>query len=603
MVRFFLPSTWQELLLEEDRNLAHRQDEIVKEEEELEKKRKLSPDDQRRRDEKWKVLEDQRTELESEMQKHRAQGLQEIARRVSKDRVRGIFDKDVLVYENERVVLLVDGAIQRILGPGVYTVGGLMRDVKTGAILSKIKLGHSESVDVIFVNLADMDIRWGFPQELWTQDGLKVGAHGIIRMKISEPDIPKLFANMMDMTAQRIRVEDLRGRIGLELLGSVIAPVMKSYKIDDLWGNKAVIEDCYNGIETDMRKTLSRWGFELIQITINYNFPEVWLKRKESMATRPLQLAEQIDESIKYRDEFWRASFVAEQGREALTKQFAHESNLTDIQYGHETDVAKQRNEQESRLLDLKNQGDVKQQEIANQELDLTKAQKRQEFEMARDRGEFEQGLSYKQQLDKANLDRENARAQLQQSTNTARVQLEETQRDGQHRRNLETVRAEHEGRAQTLQVLAQSGSADAIAKGLEMDTLRTIAERGGTAEAAEAIRSRYSLQTHEDSESKAYKVATDLFNVAKPAPASQTTTTVAPPKDEDEVDVTVKKVAANAGALTSPSPSRVQPATQTGQSFAMSRGKVEASGKTCPHCNASNLAIAKFCTVCGLKI
>jgi len=674
-----LPSTWQELLLEEDRSLARRQEEIAKEERELEKKKKLSPDEQHRHDERWRALEDQRKELYAESLKNRAQGLQEIARKVSKDRIRGIFDKDILVSENERVLLLVDGSIQQILGPGVHRVGGLARDIKTGAILSKIKLGRAESVDVVFVNLSDIDIKWGFGPELRTQDEFKLGAHGIIRLKINEPDVAKLFANMMDMTAQRIRVEDLKNRIGLELLGSVIAPVTKSYKIDDLWANKMVVEDCYNGIETEMRKTLSRWGFEIVQFTIDYNFPEGWLKQKEEAVARPIRLAadlaRNIDEKIKYPNEYWRAEFVAERDKELLKKQFAHESELLDKRYGQESDLldTKQRQEQnllalqqqhdanlhemqagqEERLLGKKQQSELKQQDLdlmqrdqdlrvlgkkhegelkqqditiqdyeftlqqKREDFDLTAKQKRHDFEITTDRSDFEQGIDYKRQLDKLNLDRETGVVQLKQTTDTAAVQLAELQKEGDSRRRVEMVRAEHEGRAQTLQVLASSGSADAIAKGLEADTLRRIAELGGTAEAADAIKSKYTLETHEDAEAKAYKQAIDLFNVAKPPPPPGPPGVVRSKKDEedderdiDEVDVTVKEapppvpapapVSASIPPLSAPSAKAVAAVQNpTVPSYSVRTS----SGKNCPSCNTLNLEVAKYCTVCGEKL
>ena len=559
-----MPSTWQELLLEEDRELARKQDALEDEIRELTKEKKLKPDEQRWRDEKWKGLEEQRTELNSELLKHRAQGLQEIARRVSKNQVRGIFDKDILVYENERVVLLVDGAIQKILGPGTHTVGGLKQDVKTGAILSKVKLGHAETVDVIFVNLSDIDIRWGFPQMLWTQDGFKVGANGIIRLKISEPDIAKLFANMMDMTAQRIRVEDLRSRVGPELLGSVIAPVMKSYRIDDLWGNKNVIDDCYNGIDTEMRKTLSRWGFELIQFTIGYNFPEEWLKRKEEMVMRPLQLSRTIDEKIKYPNEFWRAEIVATNDLALLKKQYGHEANVLDKKYS----------------------GELQEYDMAlgqkQQVFDISSAQRRDEYELAQERNEFAQGVDMKRQLDKLKLDRDMAEAQLQQTVETGTLQLAEQAKDAQHKRDVERTKTEQEGRTQTLQVLAQSGSADAIARGLEADTLRKIAELGGTTDAANAIRARYGLELHEEAESKAFKQATDLVGVAKVPPA---------------IPIIVPPSGSHVSYPASPLPQ----ATTTSAGSPLSG--FEQKANTCPSCKTVNPPVAKYCTSCGTKL
>jgi len=489
-----LPSTWQELLLEEDKGLTRREE-------------------------------------------RRGEGLQEIAWKVSKNKIKGIFDKDILVYENERVVLLVDGAVQRILGAGVYTVGGLINDVKTGAILSRIKLGHAENVDVVFINLSDIDLKWGL-LDLWTQDGTKLpGANGQIRLKVAEADAGKLFANMMDMTTPRITQNDLFNRIRLELLGSVIAPTIKTQRIDDLWGNKTVIEDCYNGIETGMRKTLSRWGFELIQFTIDFKFPDDWIKWKEQISGRPRQI-----DQIKFPREIRRAEIVADYDLTLLQKQQRDEAGLLDKKY-----------------------------DLDAQQYDLAKDQNKFSHDLAKDQSEFAQGLDMKRQLDKLKLDRE-----------TGEVQVRQSERDMVHKRVIENVRAEQEGRAQTLQILAGTGAPETIVKALEAETLQKIAAHGGASEAASAIAARYNLEIHEKSEAAAFKTASDLVGVAKTPPPQPIVIT--------------------------PSPSPVivpsSPPVQTTKLIQeMPPGRTAELGKTCSKCNAQNPGVAKFCISCGEKL
>jgi hypothetical protein len=449
---------------------------------------------------------------------------------VPKNEIRGFFDKDILVHENERVVLLVDGAVQRVLGPGVYTVGGLIRDVKTGGILSRIKLGHAENVDVLYVNLSDIDLNWGLSEKgtetayLWTSDGYRLpGVHGQIRLKISEEDAPKLFANMMDTKSNLITQEDLFNRIRLELLGSVIAPVIKSYKIDDLWGNKTVIADCYNGIETEMRKTLSRWGFGLVQFTINYNFPPEWLSWKDEVSKRT-QTIDQASARIKMQGELGRAQTVS-----------VNELEILKVQYANQIDTL------------------------------------RKQHELAVDRDDVAQAFDIKRQMGKLKQDLEMSEIQVRQASAQAEAQVRQSELDAEHRREVEKVKVEQEGRAQTLQVLAQTGAPQTIEKMFEAETLQKIAEKNAAGEAAKVLEARYNLDVHQQSEVTAFKQAQDMVTAAKiPPPQPIIVTPTAQPS--------------------SPTTKLIQEAPSY---------KVDPE-KTCSNCNAENSAAAKFCISCG---
>ncbi len=354
-------------------------------------------------------------------------------------------------------------------------------------------------MEVLYVNFSDIDLKWGLP-DLWTSDGYKLpGAYGEIRMRIAEGDIPKLFGNMMEAITTRITQDDLFGRIRLELLGSVIAPVIKSQRLDDLWGNKTVIEDCYNSIDSEMRKTLSRWGFNLIQFTINYNFDREWVKWKEEVSKRP----QEID----------KVKFDYEKGRTHIVG--AGEAVLLEQQYDKETAALRQR------------------------------------YDLAMEKNDFAQALEMKRQLDK-----------LKQDRAMGEVQVRQAEEDWKHKRGLERLRTEQEARAQTLQILQQTGAPQTIEKALEQETLQKIVERGEADEAARAIEARYKLEIHEKAEAAAFKQATDLVGAAKTPPAQP--------------------------VIVPPYPIPTTPATP---------------GKNCPKCKAENPGVAKFCISCGEKL
>ncbi len=189
----------------------------------------------------------------------------EIARKVRPENVPGIIRDEVVVHEFERVFLIKDGTIVQVLDHGRHDIGG--------GFMGRLKRTFGEAV---FVDFTDKDLPYGFG-DLRLRDGIKVGAHGEIRFRIREPQ--QFFVNLMG-SSDVVTIDNLWDRVNLELK-NLISPVLNRYTAEDLYGNPAVRNDCYNAIDMEMRKTFMRWGLELINFTIDYGFPDEWLEMEK----------------------------------------------------------------------------------------------------------------------------------------------------------------------------------------------------------------------------------------------------------------------------------------------------------------------------------
>lgn len=203
----------------------------------------------------------------------------EIARRLDQKAIPGILRDEVVVHEFERMFLLRDGAVVQVLDHGRHDIGG--------GFLGRLRRTFGEA---IFVDFTDKDLKYGFG-DMRLKDGIKVGCHGEIRFRIHEPQL--FFANLLG-GSEVLTLDDLWERAQLEIK-NLMSPILARYTAEDMYSNPAVRSECYNSIDMDMRKTFMRWGLELINLTIDYGFPEEWLemeKRRMRMVTEAKLKAE-----------------------------------------------------------------------------------------------------------------------------------------------------------------------------------------------------------------------------------------------------------------------------------------------------------------------
>jgi len=190
----------------------------------------------------------------------------EIVQRVYPKDVSGVFKKEIIASEFQRVFLIQDGVIKQILSQGKHDIGGLL----------------ARDMSAVFVDFSDRDLLYGF-SDLRLGDGIVIKCHGEIRFRIHDPQL--FYVNLL-ASRDSLTLDDLWARLKLELQ-NVISPAFYQFRAEDIYGNLEVRNASYNAIDMEMRKTFQRWGLELITFTINYVFPDQWVemeKKRTEMA-------------------------------------------------------------------------------------------------------------------------------------------------------------------------------------------------------------------------------------------------------------------------------------------------------------------------------
>jgi hypothetical protein len=286
----------------------------------------------------------------------------EIARLVTASEFGGLFRKEILVRENERAVFLLDGRIVKVFDAGMHEVGGWLSGLKG-------------KVEALFVDYSDVDLDWRVG-ELWTGDGYRIGGYGKLRLRLASPE--KLYANYrLTRTIGRslcLTAEDLSARLGLELQNN-ISPVIKARKIDELYGNPEVREGCYNGIDFEMRKTLDRWGIELVQFSVDYSFPQDWVAWKEQTARRG-----RVVEEIKIQKEESRERVLGEQELQRIQVESELERDRLEFQ----------------QALEMKRQLEEQKRQKEEAEMRLRQTEREAEFRREKEREEAEREATMK---------------------------------------------------------------------------------------------------------------------------------------------------------------------------------------------------------------
>jgi len=187
----------------------------------------------------------------------------EIARRIYPKDVSGVFKKEIIASEYQRVFMIQDGTIKEILSQGKHDVGGLLVKDRSA----------------VYVDFSDKDLLYGF-SDLKLVDGVVIKCHGELRFRIHDPQL--FYVNLL-ASRDLLTLDDLWTRLKLELQ-NIISTALYQHHAKDLYGNPEVRSSCYNAVDMEMRKTLQRWGLEVIQFTLNPVFPEEWAAlEKEKM--------------------------------------------------------------------------------------------------------------------------------------------------------------------------------------------------------------------------------------------------------------------------------------------------------------------------------
>lgn len=213
-----------------------------------------------------------------------------VAQKFFKNQVGGLFRKQILLKPDEVGLIERDGRVGGKIGPGRHTVSNIF---------------NRELTEIILVDQGIKSMRRDL-EELWTRDDRRINSTVEIRFRVISPD--KLFSNLM-RDRSVLGFEDLYGKISVEFLARVITPEVKKRRIDELYGNREILEKLRESIEVDLKKTLGLWGMELVSFALIWSFPPEYEKYLESRGVRK-QMAEEREA------EHEEALKAAEHGRE-----------------------------------------------------------------------------------------------------------------------------------------------------------------------------------------------------------------------------------------------------------------------------------------------
>ena len=174
-----------------------------------------------------------------------------IAQKVAKDQIPGMFHKE-LVLENDEVALVRrNNSIIEELVAGKHTV-------------------KSDFTDIVLVDTQTKTLR-KVVEDLLTADDNKVNCEMEIRFDVYLPE--KLVRNLL-ASNNMLTIDDFYSELYNELIAKVLSPIIREVSIQDLYGNKKVINDIEIAFEAELKKVLEMWGIELITFSLVWKFSE-----------------------------------------------------------------------------------------------------------------------------------------------------------------------------------------------------------------------------------------------------------------------------------------------------------------------------------------
>ncbi len=188
-----------------------------------------------------------------------------IAERFRKDQIDGFFKKEVIL-ENFEV--------------------GLAKKYNT--IVDVFKAGKhnikADFTEVIFVDTKPKMMK-KVAEDLLTADDNSVGCELEVRFSVFNPE--NLIANLLSNKVL-LTLDDLFVELNGSLIARVLAPTIREVNIEDLYGNREVIDEIQVNFEVELKKLLEMWGIELLNLTLLWKFPENYKQYLRSSSMREL---------------------------------------------------------------------------------------------------------------------------------------------------------------------------------------------------------------------------------------------------------------------------------------------------------------------------
>ncbi len=411
----------------------------------------------------------------------------EFARRVeSSDMEAGwlerLFRRGVTIEEGTRGILLESGRMCGMLEPGFHNVDSVIARLPS--------LNFRAPCSVILVDTADVELQL-------RSTGLRTADHqttdAVFRLVVGL-DQPLQFATNVLRGRTTVRTDEIAQSLEQETTG-VLQSIVATCKLDELYGNRELVERLEDELRTALQRTLQRYGLAFVALQFvsfeGDTFDEIRRRRQElGQQQAKADVQQQRNEVDRQRRDLvyddWKHRQSAQQDYLEHGKQLEHEAQLRDVAREQELqDVASMaRQRQADRTLqEVPHQIQATQ---AQQQLDAVRRQgqhqaldEEQEAELRRQQRELEAHIQGRRLKDDYEDDRDLKLAR--QGIDIKRMYDEQ---------KLATQRAQQQLEQERLQMLSQASiealiaAADSPAKAQILAELkRTEALRGCTEE------------------------------------------------------------------------------------------------------------------------
>lgn len=490
----------------------------------------------------------------------------EIAFKVSRDAVPGIFRKGIIVEAGTKLVFLRNGRIEGILPEGKWDMGGLSQKIGD--------LAFFERVEGVFVD--DSLVRVQVTLDgLVTREMLPLAARLEVEAKIDAADL--FFVNFMK-SRDAATMDDLTRYLSMELAEKVRAEVSSSSSFN-LYSDAETRGRMDDSLRFGMRQTLDSIGVRAELKSVGWvHPPEVLdLFKQEGVVS-----LEERRAGLEV-----RRVGITQQQFELVAKQKLMQISLAAREAQYTKGLIK-----EDEMKDLYDRIRGEQIELDSQ---IEKTRRVQDFERAEDLKDVEMALAMKAALakqkvasqwdeHKLELDRRKAEFELSREAEAARVQFE------RERAGIEAERLKVRSAASDVAILSMAEGEkgiEAIAKIAEMERGKAL-----TKEQLEGLAFTKMAEASKESPTEAAKAMAEKFKadvVAKGAElgaykeAIETAARLRAEQDRAQAEV-VKAAHPPAPGSTI----RVVTAPATGLP------------RTCPNCRTVAPVSAKFCPECG---
>jgi hypothetical protein len=422
----------------------------------------------------------------------------EFARRVeSSDMQAGwlerLFRRGVTIEEGTRGILLESGRMAGILEPGFHNIDSVMS--RLGA------LNFSAPCAVILVDAADVELQFR-SAALRTADHQTTDA--VFRLTVGL-DQPLPFASNVLRGRSTVGVDELARRLEQETTG-VLQGIVSTCRLDELYGNRELVERLEDELRTALQRTLQRYGLAFVGLQFvsfeGDSFEAIRRRRQElGQQQAEVDVQQQRNEVDRQRRDLvyddWKHRQSAQQDYLEHGKQLEHEAQLRDQMRQQEQEdvasIARQRQAdrtlqevpREIQAVQARQQLDAVQRHGQQQALD-----EQQEAELRRRQRQQQAELHGRRMVDDYEDDRDLKLAR--QGIDIKRMYDEQklAAQRGQQDLDLHRQRAQQQLEQERLQALSQASvealiaAADSPAKAqLLAELRRTEALRGCTEE------------------------------------------------------------------------------------------------------------------------